>query len=105
MDAVFINQIWHSDVIVGTRALDVELWKQWPSSSLSPLAGLSMQAWTGLRTSTGREASKLTGCGVLRPFFVAEVLQSAGMVGKYAPEVAVGRTCASQKPGSPATAH
>jgi len=52
-DAVFINQIWHSDVIIGSRALDMEIWKQWPTAGLSPLVGTSMQTWSGLRTSTG----------------------------------------------------
>ena len=52
-DAVFINQIWHSDVIMGSRAIDLEKWEQWPSAGLSPLAGLPMQIWSGLRTSEG----------------------------------------------------
>mmetsp|Transcript_120371 Transcript_120371/g.286015 ORF Transcript_120371/g.286015 Transcript_120371/m.286015 type:complete len:1363 (-) Transcript_120371:278-4366(-) len=46
VDAVFINQIWHSDLVVGSH-LDLDLWPSGPG------AQISMQSWTGLRTSTG----------------------------------------------------
>ena len=59
-DAVFINQIWHSDVLIGSRPLDAALWEQWPSQGLSPLAGLPVQIWSGLRTSEGSEAQKIS---------------------------------------------
>jgi len=52
-DAVFINQIWHSDVIMGSIAIDTDKWTQWPLDGPSPLSGMPLQTWSGLRTAAG----------------------------------------------------
>ena len=50
-EAVIIDQLWHSDVLLGTAALD-SAWEQWPTGGASPFR-VEMEPWEGLRTTQG----------------------------------------------------
>ena len=64
-DAVIIDQLWHSDVIMGSGALDSEAvvwrfverrreaWDRWPKGGPSPVRHVEMEQWVGLRTTQG----------------------------------------------------
>ncbi|CAJ1392982.1 unnamed protein product [Effrenium voratum] len=58
-DAVIIEQLWHSDIVMGSKAIDAEAWKNWPTSGTSPLAGTELTKWGGLRTVQGAEWADL----------------------------------------------
>eukprot|EP00434_Breviolum_minutum_P030827 symbB.v1.2.027259.t1/scaffold2785.1/size70456/2 len=54
-DAVVIDQIWHSEIIIGSTSVDSMAWSQWPNGGdSSPLDMLSMSTWSGLRTAAGK---------------------------------------------------
>eukprot|EP00931_Biecheleriopsis_adriatica_P042206 TRINITY_DN2405_c0_g1_i2.p1 TRINITY_DN2405_c0_g1~~TRINITY_DN2405_c0_g1_i2.p1 ORF type:complete len:1595 (+),score=335.47 TRINITY_DN2405_c0_g1_i2:126-4787(+) len=52
--ATIIDQVWHSDIILGNIDVDAQAWANWPAGGANPLHGLSMQTWSGLRTPEGR---------------------------------------------------
>eukprot|EP00931_Biecheleriopsis_adriatica_P097680 TRINITY_DN714_c0_g1_i4.p1 TRINITY_DN714_c0_g1~~TRINITY_DN714_c0_g1_i4.p1 ORF type:complete len:1084 (-),score=198.45 TRINITY_DN714_c0_g1_i4:118-3369(-) len=52
-DASFIDQIWHSDILLGKLPVDSAAWAEWPQTAKDPLKGMELQAWTGLRTDAG----------------------------------------------------
>eukprot|EP00913_Durusdinium_trenchii_P018386 g17271.t1 len=80
-DAVIIDQIWHSEILLGSKAIDADAWKKWPTGGSSPMepwrnqlrnlrgtmweafwgryADMSMSAWSGLRTPQGKEWTEL----------------------------------------------
>eukprot|EP00931_Biecheleriopsis_adriatica_P042205 TRINITY_DN2405_c0_g1_i1.p1 TRINITY_DN2405_c0_g1~~TRINITY_DN2405_c0_g1_i1.p1 ORF type:complete len:1055 (+),score=183.52 TRINITY_DN2405_c0_g1_i1:126-3167(+) len=51
--ATIIDQVWHSDIILGNIDVDAQAWANWPAGGANPLHGLSMQTWSGLRTPEG----------------------------------------------------
>lgn len=57
-DAVIIDQIWHSEILLGSKAIDADAWKKWPTGGSSPM-DMSMSAWSGLRTPQGKEWTEL----------------------------------------------
>lgn len=54
-DAVIIDQLWHSDIIMGKTPLDPIAWKEWPTTGVNPLQNVQMEEWSGLRTPSGNE--------------------------------------------------
>ena len=53
-DAVIIDQLWHSEIVMGTTPLDPSAWKEWPRTGVNPLR-VEMSTWSGLRTPQGNE--------------------------------------------------
>lgn len=54
-DAVVIDQIWHSEIIMGSTAMDSIAWAKWPTGTSNPLDMLPMTSWSGLRTPRGQQ--------------------------------------------------
>jgi len=54
-----LEEIWHSDIVLGTAALNSEAWGNWPKTGKDPLATTTLRKWTGLQTSTGSPWGKL----------------------------------------------
>eukprot|EP00930_Biecheleria_cincta_P038729 TRINITY_DN2660_c0_g1_i5.p1 TRINITY_DN2660_c0_g1~~TRINITY_DN2660_c0_g1_i5.p1 ORF type:complete len:1880 (-),score=330.91 TRINITY_DN2660_c0_g1_i5:467-5422(-) len=54
-----LEEIWHSDIVLGKAALDSEAWGNWPKTGIDPLASTMLRKWTGLQTPTGRPWGRL----------------------------------------------
>mmetsp|Transcript_81365 Transcript_81365/g.143597 ORF Transcript_81365/g.143597 Transcript_81365/m.143597 type:complete len:1943 (-) Transcript_81365:182-6010(-) len=67
--ATIIEDVWHSEVLMGSAPLDAEAWANWPLEnsgnssgrrlSVQPLEGLSLSTWSGLRTKDGSSWQEL----------------------------------------------
>jgi hypothetical protein len=53
-DVAVLEQIWHSQIFIGSMALNWGAWDEWLTTGEPPQALLSqLSAWTGLRTPSG----------------------------------------------------
>jgi hypothetical protein len=52
--ATIIDQVWHSQVLLGWTPLNATAWAQWPSTGITPWSRpVVLQEWQGLRSTSG----------------------------------------------------